>query len=167
MPRCRVLPTRDTAAHPAGIRPQGLNSNFSPNRAAATRPRWALVLGGGQFWRGVPSRAAWGADPGLRGAEPGRLLPPALIPTATAVGGQGGCGGCGSLLRPPRARGTGCGRAGFSGESGVPLTPFSPSFIRRPARLKAAPGALQRLKAALAAPLSCCRSCEARSEAEP
>lgn len=129
-PHCRALPTRDTAARPAGIRPQGLDSNFSPNRAAATRPRWAPVLGGGQVWREVPSRAAWGAEPGWREVpSPGASSPRHSFPPQLQWEGKRGCGGCGSLLGPPRARGTGCGGAGFSGESGVSLTPSSPSAL--------------------------------------
>ena len=61
------------------------------------------------------------------GSEPGRLLPPALIPPAPAPPkpqqeGREGGEGCGSLLGPPRARGTDCGRAGFSRKSGVSLS---------------------------------------------
>lgn len=88
-----------------------------------------------------------GSEPGLEpGAEPGwrrgPTRPPAPLvtrypgscPTATAAGGRGGGEGCGSLLGPPRARGTGCGRAVSGRKSGVSVALFLRG-LHRPASL--------------------------------
>lgn len=139
-PAAGALPTRDTAAHPA----------------AATQTRWAPVLGGGQVRRGVPSRAACGAEPGWREVpSPGASSPRRLFPSQLQREGKRGAGAAGASWGHPEPEAPAAAerdlavRAEFRSPLFLPVlytTPSPPeSRSGRPSEAQTSPGSVVKL----------------------